>query len=99
MIQHAFISPRSRAQETFKILFANSIVPEHSTEEGVQEWDYGRYEGQTAAQIRERYDPNWQIWEDGCPEGESAEEMTKRVDAVRHFLSLIRAISEGQTES
>ncbi|KAI5477764.1 phosphoglycerate mutase [Pseudohyphozyma bogoriensis] len=81
-IQKAFISPRQRAQTTFQLLFAGSELPPWETEEGVQEWDYGKYEGKTAATIRKEFDPKWQIWEDGCPEGESAEDITKRVDGM-----------------
>jgi broad specificity phosphatase PhoE len=43
--------------------------------EDIREWDYGSYEGVTSAAIREErwrtdLDPNWDIWRDGCPEGE-----------------------------
>ncbi|KAM0750407.1 phosphoglycerate mutase-like protein [Meredithblackwellia eburnea MCA 4105] len=83
-IQHAFISPRQRAQTTFKLLFQSSgqQLPDWSTEEDVQEWDYGKYEGMTAHDIRQKYDPNWQIWEDGCPDGESAQQMSDRCDRM-----------------
>lgn len=96
-IQHAFISPRSRAQKTFQLLFAGSELPEWSTEEGVQEWDYGLYEGKTAEVIRSEYDPKWQIWEDGCPGGESAEDITKRVDGmIEKIVGMTQTHHEGE---
>ena len=45
------------------------------------EWDYGDYEGLTTPQIRER-DPDWNLWTDGCPGGESPADVSSRVDRV-----------------
>ncbi|HZE40973.1 MAG TPA: histidine phosphatase family protein [Stackebrandtia sp.] len=45
------------------------------------EWNYGRYEGITTARIHET-DPRWNLWTDGCPEGESPQEVSDRVDRV-----------------
>ncbi|PYH34100.1 histidine phosphatase family protein [Aspergillus neoniger CBS 115656] len=54
--------------------------------EAVREWDYGEYEGLTSKQIREmrreRGEGEWDIWRDGCPGGESPEDVIKRLDAV-----------------
>jgi broad specificity phosphatase PhoE len=54
--------------------------------ESVREWDYGDYEGLTSASISEqRFKAGlhkWDIWKDGCPGGESPEQITKRLDAV-----------------
>ncbi|KAF9514185.1 hypothetical protein BS47DRAFT_1372348 [Hydnum rufescens UP504] len=47
----------------------------------VREWDYGDYEGLKPHEIKEK-NPTWNIWTDGCPGGESVEEMTARVDSV-----------------
>ena len=42
--------------------------------EDIREWDYGAYEGLTSATIRqqrqEKGEGSWDIWKDGCPEGE-----------------------------
>lgn len=43
----------------------------------IREWDYGAYEGLTSAQIRERRrevtgKADWNIWRDGCEDGEYA---------------------------
>jgi broad specificity phosphatase PhoE len=45
------------------------------------EWDYGEYEGITTATIRETR-PDWSLWRDGCPGGEVAADVGKRVDRV-----------------
>ncbi|HTO70086.1 MAG TPA: histidine phosphatase family protein [Myxococcota bacterium] len=45
------------------------------------EWDYGKYEGRTSAEIRAEQ-PNWDLFRDGCPGGESAEQVGARADRV-----------------
>ena len=57
--------------------------------ESIREWDYGAYEGLTTPSIislrAEQGLPNagaWDIWTDGCPDGESPEDVTLRVDAL-----------------
>lgn len=47
----------------------------------MREWDYGKYEGVTTKDIQEEV-PDWEIFKDGCPGGESVEEMEQRVDEV-----------------
>jgi len=52
----------------------------------IREWDYGDYEGITSHEIRERRKKegkgHWDIWTDGCPGGESPEDVTARVDRL-----------------
>ncbi|GAA5909369.1 hypothetical protein JCM6882_000965 [Rhodosporidiobolus microsporus] len=84
-IQHVFVSPRQRARKTYDLLFEGveeKDRPETSTEEGVREWDYGVAEGKVTKQIRAEIGEDWDIWTMGCPEGESAQEMTDRCDAM-----------------
>lgn len=54
--------------------------------ESVREWDYGDYEGLTSKQIKESRAAQglgpWNIWTDGCPGGESPEDVVTRLDAV-----------------
>jgi len=54
--------------------------------EDIREWDYGHYEGVTSAQIREQRKKDglqpWDIWKDGCPGGESPDDVTVRVDRL-----------------
>ncbi|KAL4870421.1 hypothetical protein BDV12DRAFT_184442 [Aspergillus spectabilis] len=54
--------------------------------DAIREWDYGDYEGLTSKRIREirkeRGEGGWDIWRDGCPGGESPEDVIKRLDAL-----------------
>ncbi|PGH10802.1 hypothetical protein AJ79_05275 [Helicocarpus griseus UAMH5409] len=54
--------------------------------EAIREWDYGDYEGLKSAEIREQRAKNgegsWDIWRDGCPGGESPEQVIERLDAL-----------------
>lgn len=72
------VSPRLRAQQTCDLagLGAASRV-----EPDLAEWDYGDYEGLRTADIR-RANPEWNIWRDGCPGGESPAEVSARADRL-----------------
>jgi len=56
----------------------------------IREWDYGDYEGITSPQIRELRkkqgiggpDGDWDIWKEGCPGGETPEQVTSRIDRL-----------------
>ena len=50
-------------------------------ERDLMEWNYGEYEGLTTSEIRSRV-PGWMIFRDGCPGGESPEQIGARVDRV-----------------
>lgn len=55
--------------------------------EDIREWDYGEYEGITSPDIREirknkGIEGKWDIWKDGCPGGESPEDITARLDRL-----------------
>jgi broad specificity phosphatase PhoE len=73
-----FSSPLLRARETCQRAGfgdAAELCPD------LVEWNYGEYEGLTTPEIRER-DPDWNLWRDGCPGGESPDEIGARVDRV-----------------
>jgi broad specificity phosphatase PhoE len=71
-------SPLGRALETCRLAgFGDRAEPR----EELLEWDYGEYEGLTTPQIRERR-PDWYLWRDGCPGGESAADVGRRVDGL-----------------
>ena len=84
------VSPLKRALETARLAgFAigeNDSVAE--SEPDLVEWDYGAYDGRTAADIR-RERPGWTPWEGGFPGGETLEDLTARADRV---LARIRAV-------
>ncbi len=71
-------SPLSRAAETCSLAGLGDHAERRNE---LVEWDYGEYEGLTTAEIRET-NPGWTVWRDGCPAGETAEEVGARVDGV-----------------
>ena len=70
-------SPRTRARDTAEL----AGLPVDRIDERLVEWDYGDYEGITTAEIQ-RDRPDWSLWTDGGPGGESPEQITVRVDRL-----------------
>lgn len=70
-------SPRGRARRTAELAGRTDAV----VEEDLVEWAYGDYEGVTTAEIRETV-PGWTVWTHEVPGGESAEQVTARLDRV-----------------
>ena len=70
-------SPRDRARRTAEL----AGFPDAEVEEDLTEWDYGDYEGLTTPEIRETV-PGWTVWTHDCPGGESAGDVTERMDHV-----------------
>ncbi len=78
-------SPLQRARRTCELAGLGGvaeIAPE------LHEWDYGEYEGRTTAEIRAGR-PGWNLFRDGCPRGESVEQVARRADGV---LASVRAL-------
>ena len=73
-----FTSPLQRARRTCESagLAARSEI---GTE--LIEWDYGDYEGMHPVDIRKER-PGWNIFRDGCPNGESPAQVSERVDRL-----------------
>lgn len=70
-------SPSIRARRTAEI----AGFAEFEIDDDLTEYRYGDYEGRTSDEIhRER--PNWNLWRDGCPGGETTEEVARRADRV-----------------
>ncbi|MGH3714291.1 MAG: histidine phosphatase family protein [Micromonosporaceae bacterium] len=80
-------SPRLRTRRTAEV--AGLTVT--GTDDDLVEWDYGEYEGITTPRIRE-HRPEWSLWRDGCPGGESPDEIGKRIDAM---LQRVRGLLAG----
>jgi probable phosphoglycerate mutase len=47
----------------------------------LQEWNYGDYEGQLSVDIR-KLRPDWDVWRDGCPNGETPKQVSDRADRL-----------------
>lgn len=75
---HVFASPRQRARRTCELALPGR-KPDIAEE--LAEWDYGTYEGKRTAEIREER-PDWDLWTDGCPAGESPADVSARVDRL-----------------
>ena len=71
-------SPMQRARETCALA---GLGDKTVIDADLAEWNYGQYEGLTPKQIHERR-PGWLIFRDGCPGGESPEQLGQRVDRV-----------------
>jgi broad specificity phosphatase PhoE len=71
-------SPMQRAVNTAKLAgFGDRVQPT----EALKEVDYGEYEGLTTKKIWERA-PNWELFRDGSPGGETPQQITHRIDAL-----------------
>jgi broad specificity phosphatase PhoE len=83
---HVFTSPLERASETCRrASFGESaqVLPD------LVEWNYGDYEGRRTAEIQAQR-PDWQLFRDGCPGGETPEQVGQRADRV---VKRVRAIN------
>jgi probable phosphoglycerate mutase len=79
------VSPSKRARETCELC---GLGGQAQLRADLLEWDYGDYEGLTSAQIRQER-PDWDLWRDGCPGGESPEQVGARADRVIAELSAL----------
>ncbi|KAI6905087.1 phosphoglycerate mutase-like protein [Hortaea werneckii] len=86
-VAKVFVSPRKRAVRTYELLSGSNEGFE--TTESLAEWDYGQYEGMKTKAIRELrkshgldQDREWDIWRDGCEDGETSAQVTHRIDAL-----------------
>lgn len=80
-----YTSPLQRAKRTCELAGFGELA---EVDRDLVEWNYGRYEGHTGAEIpAER--PDWQLFRDGCPGGESTRQVAARADRVA---SRVRAL-------
>ena len=84
-LANAFTSPLQRAVQTCEIA---GFKEQAETDPDLVEWNYGKYEGRTTAEIRAER-PDWQLFRDGCPGGESPAQICARADRV---VSRLRAV-------
>lgn len=71
-------SPRIRARRTCELM---GLVAAMEIDPDLGEWNYGDYEGRRTAEIQTEH-PDWNIFRDGCPGGESPAQIGTRVDRV-----------------
>lgn len=77
-------SPLQRAIQTCELAGFSAAA---RADRDLVEWNYGNYEGRRTAEIRAEQ-PDWQLFRDGCPGGESPEQVGSRADEV---ISRLRA--------
>ncbi len=75
---HVLTSPLKRARRTCELA---DLEPTAGIDADLAEWNYGDYEGQRSEDIREK-NPDWNLFRDGCPNGESPEQVLERADRL-----------------
>jgi broad specificity phosphatase PhoE len=80
-----FTSPLQRARRTCELAGFGSVA---NIDQELVEWNYGDYEGRRSADIHREH-PDWELFRDGCPGGESPAEAAARADGV---VSRVRAV-------
>jgi broad specificity phosphatase PhoE len=73
-----FASPLRRARRTCELA---GYGDRSEVSDDLLEWDYGSYEGRRTAEIRQER-PDWSLFRDGCPGGESVEAVGARADRL-----------------
>lgn len=81
-------SPLQRARRTCTLAGFGGVA---RIEPDLREWDYGDYEGETTAAIQLQR-PGWEIFEDGCPNGESTKAVGERADRIVNSLRTMNGI-------
>ncbi len=78
-------SPLQRTKRTCKLAGFGSVA---QVEPDLLEWNYGKYEGRTSSEIlAER--PDWRLFRDGCPAGETPGQVAARADRIVKQLRLL----------
>ena len=85
VFNRVFTSPLRRARQTAELA---ALATPAETEPDLVEWNYGEYEGLHSAEIR-AVNPDWNLYQDGCPGGESPAQVSDRADRM---IALIRVL-------
>src|SRR5262249_39663093 len=80
-----FVSPLQRAAKTCELAGYGTRA---EVDSDLLEWDYGSFEGKTTDEILKEC-PDWQLYRDGCPQGESPDDVASRAD---RFIARVREI-------
>ena len=81
-----FTSPLQRARRTCELA---GFGDRAEVDRDLLEWNYGEYEGLRTQEIHAKR-PDWQLFRDGCPGGESPEQIGERADRVVRRVREIR---------
>ena len=81
-----YTSPLQRASRTCELAGFGAVA---EVDPDLVEWDYGQYEGRRTAEIRAER-PDWELFRDGCPGGESPAQTSARADRVVHRLHAVQ---------
>jgi broad specificity phosphatase PhoE len=73
-----FTSPLRRASRTCALAGFGAMA---EVDADLFEWNYGEYEARTSTEIHAKR-PNWDLFRDGCPGGESPAQVDERADRV-----------------
>lgn len=96
---HVFTSPRLRARQTCRLAKLDKLGKEADIDPDLDEWDCGELEGRLSANIR-RQRPDWNLYQNGCPDGETPEQVGARADRLISRLRLLHGnvalFSHGQ---
>ncbi len=79
-------SPLQRAARTCELA---GFGPVAEIDHDLLEWNYGEYEGRRSTEIRATR-PDWQLFRDGCPGGETPEEVGARAARVVHRVRAVQ---------
>jgi probable phosphoglycerate mutase len=80
-----FTSPLQRAARTCEVAGYRDVA---TTDHDLVEWDYGTYEGLLTREILDQR-PGWELFRDGCPQGESPVDVAARAD---RFIARVRSL-------
>jgi broad specificity phosphatase PhoE len=80
-----FTSPLQRATRTCELA---GFAAQAEIDRDLLEWNYGEYEGRRTAEIHKER-PDWQLFRDGCPGGESPNDVGARADRVVTRLRMV----------
>jgi probable phosphoglycerate mutase len=81
-----FTSPLQRALRTCDLAGFGSLA---ELDHDLVEWNYGEYEGRITAEIHNER-PDWRLFRDGCPGGETAKDVADRADRI---ITRVRRVS------
>jgi broad specificity phosphatase PhoE len=85
---HVFTSPLQRARDTCRLAGLGASA---EIEPDLAEWAYGDYEGVLSADIRKTR-PDWNVFRDGCPNGETPLQIRARADRL---ITRLRGLTGG----